>query len=109
MIAASIASGMALLGGLKELADEESSAPDAWRCLEVVREKREVITQDSWVRWACSVIRHRPEFSIQPRLPVSIRWVDGLPKILAGGVPFVPFNTALRHRGRREGLLPNPW
>ena len=32
-----------------------------------------------------------------------IRWVDGLPKILAGGVPVVPFNTALRHRARHDG------
>jgi integrase len=36
-------------------------------------------------------------------LPVWIRWVDGLPKILAGGVPVVPFNAALRHRARHEG------
>ena len=32
-----------------------------------------------------------------------IHWVDGLPTILAGGVPLVPFNAALRHRARHEG------
>ena len=40
---------------------------------------------------------------IRPRLPVWIRWVDGLPKILAGGVPVIPLNTALRHRARHDG------
>jgi hypothetical protein len=44
-----------------------------------------------------------PSLDIQPRLPVWIRWLDGMPKILAGGVPVVPFNTALRHRARHEG------
>src|SRR5438876_968557 len=44
-----------------------------------------------------------PSLGIQPRLPVWILWVDGLPKILAGGVPVVPFNTALRHRARHDG------
>lgn len=32
-----------------------------------------------------------------------IHWLDGLPKIFAGGVPVVPFNTALRHRARHDG------
>src|SRR6266849_607781 len=44
-----------------------------------------------------------PSLGIQPRLPAWIRWVDGVPKILAGGVPVVPFNTALRHRARHDG------
>src|ERR1700736_6614011 len=44
-----------------------------------------------------------PSLGIQPRLPVWIRWVNGEPKILAGGVPVVPFNTALRHRARHDG------
>ncbi len=35
-------------------------------------------------------------------MPVAIRWVDGLPKILAGGVPVVPFNGALRHGVRHD-------
>jgi integrase len=44
-----------------------------------------------------------PSVRIQPRLPVWIRWVDSLPKILAGSVPVVPFNGALRHRARHDG------
>jgi hypothetical protein len=48
-------------------------------------------------------IPRSPSFGIEPRLPVWIRWVDGLPKILAGGVPIVVFNTALRHRARHDG------
>ncbi len=32
-----------------------------------------------------------------------IRWIDGVPKILAGGVPVVPFTTALRQRPRHDG------
>jgi len=38
-------------------------------------------------------IAQSPSFGIQPRLPVWIRWVNGEPKILAGGVPVIPFNT----------------
>jgi len=30
---------------------------------------------------------HSRSLEIQPRLPVWIHWVDGLPKILAGGMP----------------------
>lgn len=48
-------------------------------------------------------ITGNPSLDIQPRLPVWIRWVDGVPKILAGGVPVVPFNGALRHRARHDG------
>src|SRR5438128_1108216 len=48
-------------------------------------------------------ITPNPSLGIQPRLPVWIRWVDGMPKILAGGVPVVPFNTALRYRARHDG------
>src|SRR3984893_131148 len=48
-------------------------------------------------------IARSPSLGIQPRCRVWIRWVDGLPKILAGGVPVVPFNTALRHRARHDG------
>src|SRR5437016_5206817 len=48
-------------------------------------------------------IAQSPSFGIQPRLPVWIRWVNGEPKILAGGVPVIPFNTALRHRARHNG------
>src|ERR1700694_1172413 len=44
-----------------------------------------------------------PSLEIQPRLPVWIRWVNGEPKILAGVVPVVPFNTALRNRARHDG------
>ena len=44
-----------------------------------------------------------PSLRIQPQLPVWICWVDGEPKILAGGIPVVPFNTALRHRARHDG------
>src|SRR5579864_2570900 len=44
-----------------------------------------------------------PSMRVRPRLPVWIRWVDGLPKILAGGVPVVPFNAALRHRAAHDG------
>ncbi len=29
--------------------------------------------------------------------------MDGLPKIMAGGVPVVPFNGALRHRAHHDG------
>ena len=47
--------------------------------------------------------QNSPSFGNLPRLPVWIRWVDGLPKILAGGVPVVPFNGALRHRARHDG------
>lgn len=48
-------------------------------------------------------VLHSPSRRVQPQLPVWIRWVDGLPKILAGGVPVVPFNGALRHRARHDG------
>src|SRR6266851_9628810 len=48
-------------------------------------------------------IAHSPSLGIQPRLPVWIRWINGEPKILAGGVPVIPFNTALRHRARHDG------
>jgi hypothetical protein len=48
-------------------------------------------------------ITRSPSLSIQPRLPVWIRWVNGEPKILAGGVPVIPFNTALRHRAGHDG------
>jgi hypothetical protein len=48
-------------------------------------------------------ITRNPSLGIHPRLPVWIRWVDGMPKILASGVPVVPFNTALRHRARQGG------
>src|SRR3984893_2574741 len=48
-------------------------------------------------------IARSPSLGIQPRCRVWIRWVDGLPKILAGGVPVIPFNTALRHRARNDG------
>jgi hypothetical protein len=34
-------------------------------------------------------ITRNPSLDIQPLLPVWIRWADGLPKILAGGVPVV--------------------
>jgi integrase len=44
-----------------------------------------------------------PSLDVRPRLPVWIRWIDGEPRILADGVPVVPFNTALRHRARHEG------
>src|SRR5215468_4162906 len=47
--------------------------------------------------------RRSPSLDIQPRLPVWIRWVDDEPKIFSGGVPIVPFNTALRHRARHDG------
>ena len=50
-----------------------------------------------------SGILRSPSLAVQPQLPVWIRWVDGLPKILAGGVPIVPFNTALRYRARQDG------
>ena len=50
-----------------------------------------------------SGIRRSPSVEIRPWLPVWIRWVDGLPRILAGGVPVVPFNGALRHRARHDG------
>ena len=48
-------------------------------------------------------IARSPSLGIQPRLPVWIRWVNGEPKILAGGVPIIPFNSALRHRARHGG------
>ena len=48
-------------------------------------------------------ITRNPSLSIQPRLPVWIRWLDGTPKIIAGGVPVVPFNTALGQRARHDG------
>src|SRR6266704_6185689 len=48
-------------------------------------------------------IAQNPSLGIQPRLPIWIRWVDGVPKIVAGGVESVPFNTALRHRARHDG------
>jgi hypothetical protein len=48
-------------------------------------------------------ITRNPSLYIQPRLPVWIRWVDGLPKILAGGVLVVPFSGALSHRARHDG------
>jgi hypothetical protein len=48
-------------------------------------------------------ITRSPSLGIQPHLPVWIRWVNGEPKILAGGVPVIPFNTALRHRARHDG------
>src|SRR5437867_11674623 len=48
-------------------------------------------------------ITRSPSLGIQPRLPVWIRWVNGEPKILAGGVPVIPFNTALKHRARHDG------
>jgi len=48
-------------------------------------------------------IARSPSLGIQPRLPVWIRWVNGEPKILAGGVPIIPFNSALRHRARHDG------
>jgi hypothetical protein len=44
-----------------------------------------------------------PSLHIDLRLPVRIHWVDGVPKILAGGVPVVPFNAALRYRASRWG------
>ena len=50
-----------------------------------------------------SGITQSPSLRVQPRLPVWIRWVDGLPKILAGGEPIVPFNSALRQRARHDG------
>lgn len=52
---------------------------------------------------AGSGITQSPSLRVQPRLPVWIRWVDGLPKILAGGEPIVPFNSALRQRARHDG------
>src|ERR1051326_302643 len=48
-------------------------------------------------------IWYSPSLEVQPRVPVWIRWVDGLPKILAGGVPVAPFNAALRQRARHDG------
>src|SRR5436305_14679118 len=48
-------------------------------------------------------ITRNPSLDIQPRLPVWIRLVDRLPRILAGGVPVVPFNSALRYRARHDG------
>src|ERR1700687_2758632 len=48
-------------------------------------------------------MRQSPSLGIRPRLPAAIRWVNGEPKILAGGVPVIPFNTALRHRARHDG------
>src|SRR6266568_6992680 len=48
-------------------------------------------------------IAQSPSLGIQPRLPVWIRWVNGEPKILAGGVPVIPLNTALRQRARHDG------
>src|SRR5579864_757569 len=50
-----------------------------------------------------SGIPQGPSLGIRPRLPVRIRWIDDEPKILAGGVPVVPFNAALRHRARHDG------
>ncbi len=44
-----------------------------------------------------------PSLGIQPRLPVWIRWVNAEPKIMAGGVPVVPFNAALKYRARHDG------
>jgi integrase len=41
------------------------------------------------------------------RTPVRVITVDGLPKIIAGGVPVTPFNAALgRRRTTKEGLDP---
>jgi hypothetical protein len=48
-------------------------------------------------------MRQSPSLGIRPRLPVAIRWVDGEPKIIAGGVPVVPFNAALKYRARHDG------
>src|SRR5438445_11427351 len=48
-------------------------------------------------------IAHSRSLGVHPRLPVWIRWVNGEPKILAGGVPVIPFNTALSHRARHDG------
>jgi integrase len=52
-----------------------------------------------------SAMPRSPSLNIVPRLPVWIRWVDGLPKILAGGAPVVPFNGALRHRAVHDGAI----
>ena len=48
-------------------------------------------------------IARSPSLGILPRWPVWIGWIDGVPKILAGGVPVIPFNTALRQRARHDG------
>src|SRR5579859_4028567 len=48
-------------------------------------------------------IARSPSVGVQPRLPVWIRWVNGEPRIVAGGVPVVPFNAALRYRARHDG------
>jgi hypothetical protein len=34
---------------------------------------------------------------------VWVCWVDGEPKIVAGGVHVAPFNTELRHRAQHDG------
>src|SRR5260370_42396090 len=48
-------------------------------------------------------IMQSPSLGIRPGLPVWIRWADGVPRILVGGVLVVPFNTALRYRARHDG------
>src|SRR6266576_3230475 len=48
-------------------------------------------------------VMRSPSLGIQPRLPVWIRWVNAEPKIMAGGVPVVPFNAALKYRARHDG------
>src|SRR5262249_54500579 len=61
---------------------------------------------ESLVRFAASeALSHlrSSSLAIQPQLPVWIRWVDGEPKIVAGGVAMAAFNTELRHRARHDG------
>jgi hypothetical protein len=48
-------------------------------------------------------IARSPSLGIKPRMPVWIRSANEEPEILAGGVPVIPLNTALRHRARHDG------
>jgi site-specific recombinase XerD len=51
-----------------------------------------------------------PQFSITItdllKLPVRVIKVNGLPKIIAGGTPVTPINTALARRVQRKGATP---
>ena len=44
-----------------------------------------------------------PALSTPFSLPVRVRRVDGMPKIIAGGIPVTPFNIILQERQTHEG------
>jgi len=54
---------------------------------------------------------HRPEPLLVSNRAcrAGIRWVNGEPKILAGGVPIISLNSALRHRAGMTVRHANPW